>query len=233
MDKKIIVYGAGGHSKVIISLLELLDWEIVGVIDDEVPAGNKDLGAEVLGNASLLPGLRAQGITNIVNSIGGIGHYKVRWDVFEKLRALNFTFPTLIHPTAFVEENAKVADGVQVLAKSYIGAESSVGFGTLINSGTIISHEVKIGRCVNLSPGAMLAGRVQVEDFAQIGMGVTINIGLHIGKEASIGNSAVVKADVPAGGIVHAGEIWPPVHIKKQNIEDITDKIKRHGKFRA
>lgn len=75
MNKKIIVYGAGGHSKVIISLLELLDWEIVGVIDDEVPAGNKDLGVKVLGDASLLPGLRAQGISNIVNSIGGIGHF--------------------------------------------------------------------------------------------------------------------------------------------------------------
>lgn len=215
MDKKILIYGAGGHSKVIISLLQLLNWEIVGVIDDdEASIGHKDSGVEILGNSSILPELRAQGISNIVNSIGGIGNYAIRWNLFEKLRKLEFSFPTLIHPTAFVEDTAKIADGVQVLAKSYIGAESTIGFGSLINSGTIISHEVQIGRCVNLSPGAMLAGQVRVEDFAQIGMGATINIGLRIGSEACIGNSAVVKADVPAGGVVHAGEIWPPLKLR-------------------
>ena len=55
---------------------------------------------------------------------------------------------------------------------------------------------------------------IKVDDFAQIGMGVTVNIGLRIGEEARVGNSAVVKKDVPAGRLVHAREIWPPVRSK-------------------
>jgi acetyltransferase-like isoleucine patch superfamily enzyme len=40
-------------------------------------------------------------------------------------------------------------------------------------------------------------------------MGVTINLGVKVGAGARIGNSAVVKADVPVNGIVRAGTIWP------------------------
>ena len=209
MDKRIFVYGAGGHSKVVISLLRLQNWEIVGLVDDQVPAGTLVSGVKVLGGADVLSDLRSQGVSNVVNSIGGIGNYKVRWNVFERLRGLDFSFPTLVHPAAFVEDTAVLSDGVQILAQTYVSSECSIGFGSLINSGVVISHDTQVGMCVNMSPGALIAGAVKVDDFAQIGMGATVNIGVRIGSEARIGNSAVVKVDVPAGGRVRAGAVWP------------------------
>ena len=211
MGKRIIIYGAGGHAKTVISLLRLLDWEIAGIIDDGVAAGTSVSAVKVLGGAEKLSELRSDGIENAVNAVGGIGNYSVRRKIFERLQQFDFRFPTLIHPTAFVEDTVTLADGIQVLAQSYISSESTVGFGTLINAGVIISHDGKIGRCVNLSPGALLAGEVTVEDFAQIGMGATINLGLTIGSRARVGNGATVKADVPPDGRVYAGTIWPPV----------------------
>jgi acetyltransferase-like isoleucine patch superfamily enzyme len=41
-------------------------------------------------------------------------------------------------------------------------------------------------------------------------MGATVNINLTVGSHARVGNSATVKADVPANGRVYAGTIWPP-----------------------
>ncbi|MBQ4513932.1 MAG: NeuD/PglB/VioB family sugar acetyltransferase [Anaerolineaceae bacterium] len=219
MEKRIVIYGAGGHAKTVISLLRLLDWEIAGIIDDGVEKGVRVSGVEVLGGAEFLPMLRSQGVENVVNAVGGIGNYLIRWQIFERLRQLDFRFPTLIHPTAFVEDTVTLADGIQVLAQSYISSESKVGFGTLINAGVIISHDGNIGRCVNLSPGAMLAGEVTVEDFAQIGMGATINLEVKIGTRARVGNSAVVKKDVPADGRVYAGTVWPPVSGKGRGID--------------
>lgn len=218
MRKRIFIYGAGGHAKTVISLLRLLDWEITGIIDDGVAAGTLVSGVKVLGTAEMLPELRSQGIENVVNAVGGIGNYTIRWNIFRRLQALDFRFPTLIHPTAFVEDTVSLADGIQVLAQSYISSESTVDFGTLINAGVIISHDGKIGKCVNLSPGAMLAGEVTVEDFAQIGMGATINLGVKVGSEARVGNSAVVKADVPAASRVYAGTVWPPVSGKTRQL---------------
>ena len=216
MKNQTLIYGAGGHAKTVISLLRLLGWEIAGIIDDGVAPGKLVSGVRVLGSAALLPELRAQGIENAVNAVGGIGHYEIRWKIFEQLRSFDFHFPTLIHPSAFVEDTVQLADGIQILAQSYISSESSVGFGTLINAGAIISHDGHIGRCVNLSPGALLAGEVTVEDFAQIGMGATINLGLRIGRAARIGNGATVKSDVPDEERVYAGTVWPPFSGKTQ-----------------
>ena len=210
MEKRIIIYGAGGHAKTVISLLRLLGWEISGIIDDGVAAGTLVSGVQVLGGAEKLPEVRADGIEAAVNAVGGIGNYAVRLNIFRRLQEQGFRFPTLIHPAAFVEDMVTLADGIQVLAQSYISSESTVGFGTLINAGVIISHDGKIGQCVNLSPGALLAGEVTVEDYAQIGMGATVNLGLTVGSRARVGNGATVKGDVPADGRVYAGTVWPP-----------------------
>jgi acetyltransferase-like isoleucine patch superfamily enzyme len=40
-------------------------------------------------------------------------------------------------------------------------------------------------------------------------MGVTVNLGVKIGAGSRIGNGATVNADVPQGGIVRGGTIWP------------------------
>ena len=210
MKKPIFIYGAGGHSKTLIDLiLSLEEWEIIGVVDDGVKSGMLVMGYPVLGNAEVLPSLLDHGIISVVNAVGGIGNYQVRWRIFEHLRQMDFSFPNLIHPTAFVEKSVCLNEGIQILAKSYISSESKIGFGTLINAGVVLSHECLIGTCVNLSPGALLAGNVEVHDFAQIGMGATINLGVRIGKAARVGNSAVVKEDVPDQGRVYAGTIWP------------------------
>jgi len=40
-------------------------------------------------------------------------------------------------------------------------------------------------------------------------MGVTLNLNVTVGSKARIGNSAVIKEDVPSGKMIRAGDIWP------------------------
>jgi acetyltransferase EpsM len=210
----LLIYGGGGHGKVIIDLIRALNcYELVGVIDDRLPAGSQILGLSVLGGAETLLEMHQRGISLAINAVGGIGNFAIRQKVFDNLEQAGFRCPTVVHPTAFIEPSAELDGGVQVLSQSYISSEARVGFGTVINAGVVVSHDCVLGKCVNLSPGAMLAGAVRVEDFAQIGMAATINLDLTIGARARIGNGATIKADVPADGIVRAGAIWPlPKH---------------------
>jgi acetyltransferase EpsM len=206
----LVVYGGGGHGKTIIELARSTGcYRVVGIFDDALPAGSIVMDVPVLGNTQALEECYRQGVRLAANAVGGINHPAVRLQVFENLAKAGFACPTLVHPTCQVESSARLAAGVQLLPHCYVGSDSIIGFGSLLNSGVVISHDCHIGACVNLSPGALLAGGVTLEDFVQIGMGVTININLSIGRGAQIGNSAVIKADVPAGAIVHAGEIWP------------------------
>lgn len=207
----IIIFGGGGQGKTLIDLLCTLPaYHIVGIVDDGLSPGSRVMDVPVLGGASILNDLRTQGVSLAMNAVGGIGSVDVRLKVFDLLITAGFSFPTLVHPSAVIEPSARIEDGVQVLPLTYIGSDSQVGFGTLINSHVVVSHDCKLGRVVHLSPGALLAGGVCVEDYAQIGMGATINLCLTVGSRARVGNGATVKANVPPGVRVYAGTIFPP-----------------------
>jgi sugar O-acyltransferase (sialic acid O-acetyltransferase NeuD family) len=206
----ILIYGGGGHGKALIDLLRTLGtYHLAGVVDDGFPVGESVMGLPVLGGGDALADLYARGIRLAINAVGGIGNVQVRIKVFQTLAEAGFTCPTVVHPTAWVEASASLADGVQIFPHAYVGSEAQVGFGSIINTGAIVSHECVLGDCVNISPGAMLAGRVQVGDGALIGMGVTVNLQVRVGAGARVGNSATVKADVPPKGIVRAGTVHP------------------------
>ncbi|RJQ44271.1 MAG: acetyltransferase [Anaerolineaceae bacterium] len=213
---RVIIYGGGGLSKMIIEAVRVLGiYQIEGIVDDSMEKGTDVIGSPVLGGAEILPQLYARGIRMAVNSVGGIGDFQVRLNVFHTLANAGFVCPAIVHPTAHVDPSARLAPGVLVLAQSYVSGNARVGMGTLINNSVVVSHDNVIGVCVNLSPGAMLAGDVVIDDYAQLGMNVNVNIGVHIGKYARIANGATIKGNVPQGGRVYAGTVWPPRDLPK------------------
>ena len=214
---KLIVYGGGGLSKMIIESIRVLGtYQIAGVIDDNLKKGEDIIGSPVLGGKEILPKLFDQGIRMAVNSVGGIGNYQARWDVFNLLAAEGFVCPVIAHPTAHIDPSAVVEAGVLVLAQSYISGNARVGAGSLINNSVVVSHDCVLGKCVNLSPGAMIAGDAAIGDFTQIGMNATVNIGVRIGSECRIANGATVKGNVPAKTRIYAGAVWPPYQPDKK-----------------
>lgn len=208
--KEIIVYGGGGHGRSVIDLIRAMDeYEIVGVVDDGISSGQEIVGVPVIGGADQLAKLVEDGVKLAANAVGGVGDIRSRVSVFHRMIQAGFGFPILIHPTAFVEPNASLSAGVQVFPHAYIGSEAEVGFGGIVNTSASVSHNCVIGSYSNIAPGALIAGGVKIGRAALVGMGVTINLEVEIGEYARLGNSAVVKSDVPAGGIVGAGKIWP------------------------
>jgi acetyltransferase EpsM len=208
--RSVVVYGGGGHGKAVIHLLQAVGgYVIAGVIDDGKTIGDSVLDAMVIGGANSLPAVQAAGCKLAVNAVGGIGAMSSRIVVFDKLIAAGFGFPNLIHPSAVVEPDVHMAAATQVFPQAYVGSTASIGLGCIINTGAIVSHDCILEDYVNLAPGAILAGGVQVGTGTLIGMGVTVNLNVRIGARARIGNGATLKEDVPEGGIVRAGAVWP------------------------
>lgn len=221
----IIIFGGGGHGKTVIDLVRAMGtYRIVGVIDDSLPAGSEVLGIPVLGGSKDLVEWQNRGVRLAINAVGGIGNVDVRLRIFDLLAKTGFVCPSIVHPSAVVEQSAFLEAGVQVFAHAYVGSAARVGFGTVINTGAIVHHDCVIGQVVNLSPGATLAGNVRVEDYAQIGMRATVNLQITVGTRALLGNGCTVKANVPAGTRVRAGTIWP-IPQPTENKLPVDDKI--------
>jgi acetyltransferase EpsM len=207
----VLIYGGGGHAKMLIDLLRAAGgYRIAGILDDYLPVGQQVMGIKVLGSSHLLPELHRRGLRQALNAVGGIGDITIRILIGELLARSNYTFPVVVHPAAHLEPGAELAPGSQIFAHAYVGSEAYIGPHSIVNTGAIVSHDCHLEAYSILSPGAILAGEVHVGEGTLIGMGVTVNLRVSIGSHARLGNSATIKADVPASTRVRAGTIWPP-----------------------
>ncbi len=182
---------------------------VIGVVDDHLTPGSQVLGVPVVGGDDALGDLRRQGTELAVNAVGGIAGIEARATVSERLADAGFTEPALTHPSAVLEPSFSAPPGLQAFAHVYVGSDVTIEPNTILNTATVVSHDCQLGECVNLSPGALLAGSVHVGAMTLVGMGATINVGVRVGTYVRIGNSAVVKDDVPDGAVVPAGGVWP------------------------
>lgn len=64
-----------------------------------------------------------------------------------------------IHPTAIVEDGARLADGVEVGAYAYIGAEVEIGDGTVVSHHATVDGYTVMGRDNQVFPYAFIGGK--------------------------------------------------------------------------
>ena len=171
--KKVILLGAGGHSKVLLDIVQMLQLPIGGVCDPVLYQKGKKLwrGLKVLGDDNFLNGQDPKN-TKLVNGIGLKN--KNREAVFLKMRRLGFSFETLIHPSAWISDSVKVGQGVQIMAGVNVQADCEIGENSIINTGCQIDHDCMIGSHVHICPGTVLCGEVKIADLVFTGAGSTI-----------------------------------------------------------
>ena len=202
--ERVIGLGAGGHAKVVIEILRLLDnYEIVGLLDPRQTLwGNKVLGIPVLGDDDLLPTLHSQGIRSVFIGIGMVGDARPRRKAYEKARSHGFQVVQAIHPQAVIAPSVKIGHGPTIMAGAVINADTRLGNNVIINTGAIVEHDCVIGDHSHIATGARLAGAVHVGEGTHVGLGASVIQGVEIGRNAVIGAGAVVVRNVPDNAVV-------------------------------
>jgi sugar O-acyltransferase (sialic acid O-acetyltransferase NeuD family) len=196
--QKLLIYGAGGHAKVIVDILhQCRDFEIAGLIDDNPEkVGEKLLGEEVIGTFSDLVRLSSEdmGLTLLA-----IGDNRTRFYVWRKLEeaGIKCKYVTAIHPSAILGGEVTLGEGTVVMAGTIINACSNVGRHSIVNTGSSVDHDCRIGDFVHIAPGAVLCGGVSLGELSLVGVGAKVLPGVNIGREVVVGAGAVVTRDVP------------------------------------
>jgi sugar O-acyltransferase (sialic acid O-acetyltransferase NeuD family) len=196
---RVIGLGAGGHSKVVIDMLQVAGtWELVGLLDSNSSLWHTSvLGVPVLGGDNLLSELYTQGITNAFIGVGSIGDTQPRRRLYEKVLQQGFQVVNAIHPQSIIARSVQLGDGVTIMAGCILNADACLGENVVINTGSIIEHDCQIGDHVFIGPGVRLGGTVDIGSGAHVGLGAVVRQNIQIGKEAVIGAGAVVVKDVP------------------------------------
>ena len=176
------LYGASGHAKVIIELLEANGVDIKALIDD-------DLAINALWDYPVLHIL-----PQIDELIVSIGHNGIRRKIAE---SLSVSFGKAIHPSAVISPRSRIDAGSVVMQGSIVQADARVGKHCIVNSGASIDHECVLEDYVHLSPHVTLCGNVSIGEGAWIGAGSVVLPGVTVGKWSVIGAGSVVSKSIP------------------------------------
>lgn len=199
MDR-ILVWGCGGHGKVVGDLVRACGHELVGYVDADrsrlgqvVDTG----GGRLVSTQDELLAALEQGVLphNATVVALALGDNALRFECARRLGG--FIAPPLVHPRSAASPGALLGEGSVVMAGAVVNPAANVGMAAILNSACVVEHDCVLGPAAHVSPGAVLAGAVTVGACSWIGAGAVVIQGVRIGIRAIVGAGAVVLRDVP------------------------------------
>jgi len=195
MTEKLVIFGAGGHAKVVVDAIEMEGgYEIFFLADADIARkGTKYRGYEI---RSEQEGLDAR-IAKVNHAFVAIGQNSVRKRIADAVAACGFVLATIVHPAAILSKNSGLGAGALLMPGSVVNADAKIGNGVIVNTGAVVEHDCLVGDFAHIGPNASLCGGVVIGKGALIGAGAVVLAGVRVGAEAIVGAGAVVLSDVP------------------------------------
>lgn len=213
--KNILVFGAGGHAKVIIDIIEKQGiYHISGIIDDNKSVqGNIVCGYQVIGSLEELPNIKK----DIYGGIIAIGNNYQRAKVSSLITDIlpAFKFITAIHPFTAIARCVTIGEGTVVMAGAVINTDSFVGKHCIINTRASLDHDNIIGDFATIAPNAVTGGNVKVGSFSTIALGANVIHGRTIGEHTIVGAGSTVVKDIPSYVVAYG----TPARVIREGLE--------------
>ena len=223
--RRIFVYGAGGHGKVVSDImLSKGESEFAGFADDrEALWGTRVMGFPVFGNGEWL---RQESLHSRIAVALGVGANQSRHEFIACCSQSEIEILTAVHPGAMVSKSARLSQGTVVMAGAVINPEARVGFGVIVNSGAVVEHDVNIGDYAHVAPRAALAGASHLGSFSHLGLGAVVLQSIYIGSHTIVGAGAVVTRNLPDQVLA----IGVPARIHRQLAQETLSEISTESK---
>jgi len=193
MTNLLVIWGAGGHGKVVLDTARSTGCfeRIVFLDDDSGIAGRTFCDCSLIGGPDELHCFTGSAF------IVAVGDNRARARCFYRALESGLLPRALVHKTAVVAPSASIGRGTVVMPGVIVNAGAVIGENCIMNTGAIIEHDCKIEAHVHISPGAVLGGGVRVETLAHVGIGAIVLPGAIVGEESVVGAGAVVLREAP------------------------------------
>jgi sugar O-acyltransferase (sialic acid O-acetyltransferase NeuD family) len=196
MPEGLLVWGAGGHEKVVAECAVLTGrFNRIAFIDDRFDGVGEFFGLPVLGSrAALTPAV----VREYRGFIAAIGDNHKRAACFECALSVGLVPQTLIHPSAVVSPAVTIGEGTILVAGAVINAGAIIGRNCIINTAATVGHDCVVGDHVHISPHSALAGESVIGAYVHLGIGAVTIPGTVVGEGSVIGAGALLRGHIPA-----------------------------------
>lgn len=195
--KKIFIFGASGHAKVVIDIVERADrYEIAFLVDDNPALSGVDFfGYRVIGTRNdLLAGLESLGGRP---GLIGVGDNRTREMIAQWLADQEIGLVSAVHPSVQLARGVEIGAGTVIMPGAVVNSDARIGRNVIINTGAVVEHDCVVADGVHLAPGAILCGNAAVGTGAFVGAGAVVVQGVAVGRGAVVGAGSTVVDPVP------------------------------------
>ncbi len=208
-NKKLLILGCGGHSKVVTEIAELVGFRKILYLD-KLNNKNTFLGRSVL----------HEEIKDYMDYFFvAIGDNSLREMIFNNFLLNNTSaIPiSLIHPSSIISKRCSIGTGTVIMPLCVINSSSIIGNGVIINTRASIDHDNCMKSFVSIAPGVSIGGNVYVGERSAISIGATIKHGIKIGSDVVIGASSYVNKDIDSKWIAYG---TPAKAVRKRKADE-------------
>lgn len=201
LPERYLIWGGGGHGKVVADLVRSLGSSVVGFADRDPELFGQVVephGARVVCTECEVWG--CLGADHCDSIVIAIGNNEVRWRAHLALVG-NVWMPPLIHPTAVIHPSAILGEGTVVMPRAVIGPDVVIGDACIINTAAQLDEGVVIDDAVHVSPGAIIMDGARVYPRGWVCTGAIVQPGVEVGSDSVIGAGAVAPRHIAPGRI--------------------------------
>lgn len=209
MPKKIIILGGEGNGGVVAACIEdmresynIKEYEVLGFLNDFESEGSLINDYPVLGKTETAKDYFEDDYVLFMYAIHPVGHGSLRVNLFEKLGIPDNKLATIIHPSAFVANNAKIEPGVMIMSNCYVGPATHIKKCALVMANVLVGHNTIVGEFCHLSVGSVVSSYITMGTASDIALNATILEKVKVGKYAVVGAGAMVNKDVYEDNVV-------------------------------
>ncbi len=181
----VILWGGGGHAKVVLESLFSENRKVAAIFDDHKQ-----------GELFEIPfiGQYNSGKLKEAGLIISLGDNATRKKLAESAK---HSFTLTRHANCILSPRSSYGAGSMILQGAVVQANTQIGNHVILNTVCSVDHDCRIGDFVHIGPRAVLCGKVHIGEGTLIGAGSTIAPGVKIGKWSIIGAGSVVIKDLP------------------------------------
>ena len=198
--KKLIIFGAGNHAKMISSIFKTHFKTLAFIVTNRKK--NKDLNKIKIYEYDKKMIKKFIKLKNCYFFIG-IGDNKIRKKILKILidEKLKVNWAKLISKKALIADNVKIGDGSLVMPGCIINNDVNIRDHCIINTGSILEHDNKFENFSSSGPGVITGGNVFLGEASHIGIGSIVREKITINKNVFIGGSSFVNKDLKTSGL--------------------------------
>jgi len=164
---QVLIYGSREFAQTVAELAVDCGHEVAGFIDDFSP------GPHILGTLEQVRRSHPPASHGMAIAIG-YNDLPARWESWQRVRALGYHAPVLIHPRAYVARSATVGEGSMLMAGSLVDVRAKLAELVVVWPGAAVSHDCLLGENSFISPNATLCGYVELGAHCFVGAGAAV-----------------------------------------------------------